>query len=109
MLRTRRTQVHNHGCVRMQDGGSQPGKIVRRFGAMTGDLRAMASWLMEQGVTHGAMESTGVYWKPVGNILEGQFTWVLANAPARQECAGRKMDTKTASGWPNGSSADASR
>jgi len=42
-------------CVRIQDGGSKPGKIVRRFGAMTGDLRAMASWLMEPGVTHGAI------------------------------------------------------
>ena len=42
-------------CVRIQDGGSQPGKIVRRFGAMTGDLRAMASWLMEPGVTHGVI------------------------------------------------------
>jgi transposase len=73
-------------CVRMQDGGSKPRKIVRRFGAMTGELRAMANWLVEEGVTHVAMESTGVYWKPVWNILEGQFTLVLANAQ-HQKCA----------------------
>ena len=67
-------------CVRLHDGGGKLRKIVRRFGAMTNDLCAMASWLIEEGVTHVAMESTGVYWKPVWNILEGQFTLVLANA-----------------------------
>src|SRR5215471_21513065 len=75
-------------------GAANPAKIVRRFGAMTGDLRAMASWLMEEGVTHVAMESTGVYGKPVGNILEGQFTWVLANAQHVKNVPGRKTDTK---------------
>jgi len=61
---------------------------------MTSDLRAMASWLIEEGVTHVAMESTGVYGKPVGNILEGQFTWVLANAQHVKNVPGRKTDTK---------------
>ena len=61
---------------------------------MTGDLRALASWLMEPEVTYGAMESTGVYWKPVWNILEGQFTWVLANAQHVKNVPGRKTDTK---------------
>ena len=42
-------------CVRIQDGNGKPCKIVRRFGAMTSDLRAMASWLMEEGVTHVAI------------------------------------------------------
>jgi transposase len=81
-------------CVRIQDGGSKPRKIVRRFGAMTGELRAMASWLAEEGVTHVAMESTGVYWKPVWNILEGQFTLVLANAQHVKNVPGRKTDMK---------------
>jgi transposase len=67
---------------------------VRRFGAMTGELRAMANWLIEEGVTHVAMESTGVYWKPVWNILEGQFTLVLANAQHVKNVPGRKTDTK---------------
>ena len=81
-------------CVRLHDGGGKPRKIVRRFGAMTNDLRAMASWLIEEGVTHVAMESTGVYWKPVWNILEGQFTLVLANAQHVKNVPGRKTDTK---------------
>ena len=81
-------------CVRLYDGGGKPRKIVRRFGAMTNDLRAMASWLIEEGVTHVAMESTGVYWKPVWNILEGQFTLVLANAQHVKNVPGRKTDTK---------------
>ena len=51
-------------CVRFQDGGGKSRKIVRRCGAMTEDLRAMASWLMQEGVMHVAMERTGVYWKP---------------------------------------------
>jgi hypothetical protein len=40
---------------------------VRRFGAMTGDLLELSQWLQQLGVTHVAMESTGVYWKPVWN------------------------------------------
>lgn len=40
---------------------------------MTGDLRALANWLIEQGVTHVAMESTGVYWKAVWNILAPNY------------------------------------
>ena len=61
---------------------------------MTSDLRGMASWLMEEGVTHVAMESTGVYGKPVWNILEGPFTLVLANAQHVKKVPGRKTDTK---------------
>ena len=55
-------------------------KHQRRFGAMTQDLRELAEWLRQFGVSQVAMESSGVYWKPVWNILEGQFTVVLANA-----------------------------
>src|ERR1700757_4920391 len=80
--------------VRLHDGGGKPRKIVRRFGAMTNDLRAMASWLIEEQVTHVAMESTGVYWKPVWNILEGQFEVVLVNAQHIKAVPGRKTDTK---------------
>jgi len=70
-------------CVRIQEVGRKPRKMVRRFGAMTADLRALANWLIEQQVTHVAMESTGVYWKPVWNIVEGQFTLVLAKCSTR--------------------------
>jgi hypothetical protein len=59
-------------CVHIQDGGGKACKIVRRFGAMTGEWRGLASWLIEEGVTHVAIESAAVYWKPVWNILEGR-------------------------------------
>jgi hypothetical protein len=47
---------------------------TRRWGTMRGQLEAMAEWLAGLGVTHVAMESTGVYGKPIDNILEGRFT-----------------------------------
>ena len=46
---------------------------TRRFGTMTAELLELSDWLMEQGVSHVAMESTGEYWKPVFNILEENF------------------------------------
>ena len=58
-------------CVRLHEGGGKPRKIVRRFGAMTNDLRAMASWLIEEGVTHVAMEST-VILKAVGQSAQAK-------------------------------------
>jgi hypothetical protein len=58
----------------------QPTKQVRTFGAMTEDLLALADWLAAAGCTHVAMESTGVYWKPLFNLLEGDFTLLLVNA-----------------------------
>jgi transposase len=61
---------------------------------MTQDLENLATWLRELGVTHIALESTGVYWKPVWNMLEGQFTIVLANAQHVKNVPGRKTDTK---------------
>ena len=53
---------------------------TRTFGTMTRDLLTLADWLAEHRVTHVAMESTGVYWKPVYNILEGDFTVLVVNA-----------------------------
>jgi transposase len=67
---------------------------VRTFGTMTDDLLAMADWLQEAGCTHVAMESTGVYWKPIWNLLEGQFTLVLANARHIKAVPGRKTDVR---------------
>src|SRR3989442_14637189 len=52
---------------------SEKGKTqeeTRRFGTMTGDLQELAEWLQEKGIRHVAMESTGIYWKPVWNVLE---------------------------------------
>src|ERR1041384_1740411 len=61
---------------------------------MTGDLLELADWLHERQVTQGAMESTGVYSKPVWNILERQFERVLVNAQHIKAVPGRKTDSK---------------
>ena len=58
----------------------QPQKEIRTFATMTGELLALSDWLAAGGVTHVAMESTGVYWKPLYNLLEGSFTLLLVNA-----------------------------
>lgn len=65
----------------------------RRFTTMTQDLQDLAAWLRQLQVTHVAIESTGVYWKPVWNILEG-FTIILANAQHVKNVPGRKTDAK---------------
>ena len=75
-------------------GGSQV--EVRTFGTMTHELLNMADWLRAGGVTHVAMESTGVYWKPVFNILEGEFKVLLVNAKHIKFVPGRKSDVKDA-------------
>src|SRR5262252_2962144 len=81
-------------CVRRVN---EQGKIhmeVRTFGTMTQDLLKLSDWLAAEGVTHVAMESTGVFWKPIYNILEGQFTVLLVNARHVKNVPGRKTDVK---------------
>lgn len=70
------------------------GQEVRTFGTMTKDLLALSDWLAQHRVTHVAMESTGVYWKPVWNVLEGGFELVLANAQHIKAVPGRKTDVR---------------
>jgi transposase len=67
---------------------------VRTFRTMTNDLLAMKSWLAENGITHVAMESTGIYWKPVFNVLEDGFEVILVNARHIKNVPGRKTDVK---------------
>lgn len=69
---------------------------VRTFGTMTTDLLALSDWLATQGVTHVAMESTGEFWKPVYNILEGNFALLVVNAKHIKYVPGRKTDVKDA-------------
>jgi transposase len=71
---------------------------IRSFGTMTRDLRALADYLQTRGVTHVAMEATGVLWKPVWNILDGRFTLLLVNPRHLKKVPGRKTDT-TDSQW----------
>ncbi len=67
-------------------------KETRTFGTMTGDLRELAVWLAEVGVTHVVMESTGVYWFPIYNVLEPQFQVWVVNAQHIKRVPGRKTD-----------------
>ena len=68
---------------------------TRRFGTMTDDLRALAGWLQQKEIRQVAMESTGVYWKPVWNILEpAGLELLLANAQEVKVVPGRKTDQK---------------
>jgi transposase len=69
---------------------------VRTFGTMTQDLLALVDWLQEAGVTHVAMESTGIYWWPIYNLLEAQFTVLVFNARHLKAVPGRKTDAKDA-------------
>src|ERR1700731_347414 len=71
-----------------------PKKQIRRFGTMTRDLLDLGQWLQQLGVTHVAMESTGIYWKPVWNLLEGRFELLLVNAQHIKQVPGRKTDQK---------------
>jgi transposase len=66
----------------------------RRFDTTTAQLREMAAWLAEWQVTHIAMEATGVYWKPVWNILEGGFELLLVNPQHLKSIPGKKTDFK---------------
>lgn len=69
---------------------------IRTFGTMTADLLALSDWLSSKGVTHVAMESTGEFWKPVYNILEGNFELLVVNARHIKNVPGRKTDVKDA-------------
>jgi transposase len=62
------------------------------LGQMTADLLALSDWLAEAGITHVAMESTGEYWRPVYNLLEGDITIFLVNAAHVKQVPGRKTD-----------------
>ena len=72
----------------------QPNKEIKSFGTMTDDLLELSDWLFANGVTHVAMESTGVFWKPIYNLLEGQFELLLVNAAHIKAVPGRKTDVR---------------
>ena len=79
-------------CVRHHDGAGRPRQEVRTFATHTQGLIDLADWLVAEGVTHAAMESTGVYWRPVFNLLEGRVEVLLVNAQHIKQVPGRKTD-----------------
>ena len=81
-------------CLMILGAGGRLTKEIRSFGTMTEDLLALSDWLLGAGCTHVAMESTGFYWKPVWNILEGQFELLLVNAQHMKAVPGRKTDVR---------------
>jgi transposase len=83
-------------CAIVPGPDGQPVKETRTFDTLTENLEALAGWLQGLGVTHVAMESTGVYWKPVYNLLDGRFAILVVNAEHIKALAGRKTDVQDA-------------
>jgi transposase len=100
--------LHSHGAgldvhkktvvvhARITEATGRVTRHTRTFGTMTSDLLALAAWLLSLEITHVAMESTGEYWKPIYNILEGSFTLLVVNAQHIKNVPGRKTDVKDA-------------
>jgi transposase len=83
-------------CVKIAEGTGQRSKELRTYATTMQELLAMRDWLKEQGCTHLAMESTGVYWKPIYTLLEGDFEILVVNAHHLKTVPGRKTDVKDA-------------
>jgi transposase len=84
-------------CVLVGDAGHRPKKEVKTFGTTLSDLVELRAWLVEHGVRHVGMESTGVYWKPVYVVLEeAQLELIVGNAHHIKNVPGRKTDVKDA-------------
>lgn len=83
-------------CRRRMIGGGQVESEVQEFGTSTAQLRTLVAWLAEWGCTHVALESTGVLWVPVWNVLEDHFQLLLVNARHLKKVPGRKRDVSDA-------------
>ncbi len=83
-------------CILSGQAGEPVTKELRTFQTMTGDLLELSDWLLSRGVTHVVLESTGVYWKPIWNLLEDTFTLLLVNAQHVKAVPGRKTDVRDA-------------
>jgi transposase len=86
-------------CLLIVSPNGKIRKQMRTFGTTTRELLSLRQWLLSEGCTHVAMESTGVYWKPVFAILEGELEIVIANAQHVKKVPGRKATSKMRSGW----------
>jgi len=83
-------------CLLTPGSNGRPHKEFRTYFTTTEELLKLSDWLKEQGCTHVAFEATGVYWKPVFNLLEGNFEIVVVNAQHIKAVPGRKTDIKDA-------------
>jgi transposase len=83
-------------CLFVGRADEKPRKVIRTFSTVTRGLLELRDWLLAEGCTHVGMESTGVYWKPVHAVLEGDFEIVVGNAHHIKNVPGRKTDVKDA-------------
>jgi len=81
-------------CLRAPGAGAPRRQEVRTFGTTTRELLRLVDWLTAARCTHVAMESTGVYWRPVYNLLESSFELFLVNAQHVKMVPGRKTDVR---------------
>jgi len=81
-------------CVLVSTPGGRVRQEQRAYATTTDALLALADWLVAEGCTHVAMESTGVYWKPLYNVLDGQVELLVVNAQHIKQVPGRKTDVK---------------
>lgn len=84
-------------CIMTGPLDGEPRMERRRFGTTTAELESLRDWLEAEGITHAVMESTGSYWKPVFNVLEGSLKVCLANPQEVKNRKGHKTDDKD--GW----------
>lgn len=83
-------------CILRSDPSGVPSRDVRTFGTMLDDLERLRDWLVAAGCTHAVMEATGVYWKPVYNVLEDGLSPAVVNAEHVKRVPGRKTDVSDA-------------
>ena len=83
-------------CVHVPDRRAKRSELCAEFSTMTAELLALRDWLLGLGVTHVAMEATGVYWKPVYYLLEDDFELLLVNARHVKQVPGHKTDVSDA-------------
>lgn len=81
-------------CLLVGRADEKPRKQIKTFRTLTRDLLELREWLLSEGCTHVAMESTGIYWTPVYAVLEGTFELVVGNAHRIKNVPGRKTDVK---------------
>jgi transposase len=91
-------------CVHVPDQEGRRSELRAEFSTMTAELLALRDWLQGLGVTHVAMEATGVYWKPVYYLLEDDFELWLVNAQHVKNVPGRRPTSRTPSGFASCSS-----
>jgi transposase len=83
-------------CRITPDADGKPGIEERKFTTFTKDIIALRDWLQEASITHVALESTGSFWRPIYNLLEGHFELLLVNPHHVKNVPGRKTDVKDA-------------